>query len=63
MAKCERIGCGNEANPQLVHRYTGRVFCEKCAKQINQWNSQEEVVPFPKNVIEAPDVRRIEGAT
>lgn len=50
--ECEVVGCTNEADPRLVHIYSGKVFCLSCAKQINGWNSKEDVVPIPDGLVE-----------
>jgi uncharacterized Zn finger protein (UPF0148 family) len=52
MSRCQAVGCKNEADPRLVHKYSGKVFCPSCAKRINGWNSKEDVVPIPDGLVE-----------
>lgn len=56
MAKCAMTSCHNEAVPWLVHKYSGKAFCEKCARQINQWNSKEELIPLSKLLEQMPRI-------
>lgn len=51
--QCEVVGCTNEADPRLVHKYSGKVFCPSCARQVNGWNPKEDVVPIPEGLPEA----------
>lgn len=51
--KCAVTTCQNEAEPKLVHVYTGKTYCPACARKINQWDSRKEVVPFPKQLEQA----------
>lgn len=51
MEKCAVTNCKNEADPRLVHKYSGKVFCPSCAKQVNGWNPKEDVIPFPEETL------------
>lgn len=51
--ECACVGCTNEADPRLVHKYSGKVFCLSCARQVNGWNPKEDVVPIPEGLVEA----------
>jgi hypothetical protein len=44
--KCARGLCNRKANPLLVHRVTGLVYCPRCAREINR-SCDEEVIPWP----------------
>lgn len=50
--QCEVVGCTNDADPRLVHIYSGKSFCLPCALQINGWNSKEDPVPIPDGLVE-----------
>lgn len=56
--QCEVVGCQNEADPRLVHKYSGKSFCLGCAVQINGWNPKEDVVAIPEGM-ELPEVPAI----
>lgn len=50
--QCEVVGCEHEADPRLIHKYSGKSFCLTCALQINGWNQKEDVVPIPDGLVE-----------
>jgi hypothetical protein len=46
--KCARGLCNRKANPLLVHRISGLVYCPRCAREINAKNSDvETLIPWP----------------
>lgn len=45
MAKCGRTACQNEASPLLVHPHSGRTYCVRCARRINE--GSPGLIPWP----------------
>lgn len=43
--KCARTACLAEADPRLRHRDTGRAYCPRCARSINELN-KTDLIPW-----------------
>lgn len=46
--KCWRGACNAPAHPELIHKGTGRAYCPRCARSINEACGEEVVQGFKK---------------